>query len=267
MPASPVTLHVSESGQGQGLVLLHPIGLDGGFWGKLVAMASADHRVLCLDLRGHGRSPKADRATRLADYVEDIHAAILHHGAGPATVLGLSFGGMLAQCLALTHPEDVAGLVLSGCGAGFDDSVRPTLRERGLAAERDGMASLVPTTIERWFTESFRNTPAVEQVRRRLQANDPVSWSAGWHAISEFEARSRLGDIGVPTLVISGGQDAATPQAASKLIADGIPGAEFVVLDAAPHMMQIEAEDRYIAAVGDFLRRRGAAVIGPRSAR
>ena len=93
-------LHCAVSGNGPDLVLLHPVGLDHTFWESLAAAASRDHCVLRVDLRGHGRSAAAERGTSFEDYADDVHAAMEQHCRGAATVLGLSFGGMLAQVLA-----------------------------------------------------------------------------------------------------------------------------------------------------------------------
>ena len=248
-----MTLHCEVTGAGRDLVLLHPVGLDHTFWRSLTPAASRSHRVLAIDLRGHGVSPPAERGTSLDDYVDDIHATIARQCKGAATVLGLSFGGMLAQMLALRYPKDVAALVLCGCTGGFADEVRPVLRERGLAAERDGMEAMIVPTIERWFTPAFRVDPEVERVRQRLRSDDVVSWSAAWHAIATFHALPRLGEIAVPTLVVAGELDAATPLAAATKLAESIRGARLRVLAAAPHMMQIERRDDYNAAVMQFL--------------
>jgi 3-oxoadipate enol-lactonase len=134
------------------------------------------------------------------------------------------------------------------------------LRERGLAAERGGMVAVVEPTVERWFTPSFLADPAVNGVRERLLRNDPLNWSATWHAIATFDALTELGNIRTPTLVIAGERDAATPLAATAAIADAIPGARRVILPGAPHMMQIECRDAFNSAVGAFLadRRTGA---------
>ncbi len=248
-----VDLHCETQGSGPDLVLLHPAGLDHTFMKALMADASSSHRVLGVDLRGHGLSPAAHHGITLDAYVEDVYAAINRHCAGPAVVLGLSLGGMLAQLLALRYPEVVSGLVLCGCTGGFPSEVRPFLRERGLAALRDGMAAVVEPTIERWFTKSFLADSAVDDVRRRLLRNDPSNWSATWHAIATFDALPKLGEIGAPTLVIAGECDAATSLAATAAISETIHGAQQVILPGAPHMMQIECQDAFNSAVGAFL--------------
>lgn len=247
------SLHCVVTGSGPEIVLLHPVGLDHGFMAPWLAPATHDHRVIALDLPGHGHSPAVDRSATLDDYVRSIAAAMREHCHGPAILLGLSFGGMLAQSVALAEPDRVSALVLCGCPGGFAPDVRPVLRERGLAAERDGMASVVATTIERWFTPPFRSDPAVDRVRRRLLADDPIGWSAGWHAISTFEALPRLADLRVPTLVLAGEQDVATPLAAATTLANAIPGATLQIVPKAPHMMQIECREAFNRAVESFL--------------
>src|SRR5581483_240089 len=203
-PPVACELACEVQGAGPDLVLLHPGGLDHTFMAPWLAPATAGHRVIAVDLRGHGKSPAATREIALADYVADIAYVMSKHCRGPATVLGLSFGGMLAQLVGLWHPDAVARLVLCGCTGGFAPEVRPILRERGLAAERAGMQSVVDATIERWFTPAFRGNPAVQGVRARLLSDDVASWSAAWHAISTFDALPRLEELRVPALVVAG---------------------------------------------------------------
>jgi len=254
-------LHCQIDGTGPDLVLLHPVGLDGTFMGPLLAAASRGHRVVSVDLPGHGRSPAADANAGIDDYVAAVRAVIARSCSGPVVVLGLSFGGMLAQLLALTHPRSVAALVLCGCTGGFAPDVRPLLRERGAAALRGGMAAVVEPTIERWFTPAFRADRRVDAVRARLQGDEPANWNAGWQAISTFDALPRLGEIAVPTLVVAGDCDAATPLAAATALSRAIPGARLAVLEGAPHMMQIERGEAFNDAVAGFL-----AGLGPHQA-
>ena len=249
-----VTLQGRSVGAGPLVVLLHPVGLDGGFWGRLPATLAASRRVLSLDLAGHGASPAVARPRPIDDFADDVAAAIRAMGAGKAAVVGLSFGSMIAQMVALRHPDLVSALVPCGSGGTFAAEIRPMLRERGLAAERGGMAAVVDATIERWFTPEFRADPAVERVRQHLLSDDVAGWSAGWHAIAGLDATPLLGQVAVPTLVIAGEKDVATASAVTEAtIARVIPGARFIVLPGAPHMMQIECEAAYTDAVAGFL--------------
>jgi 3-oxoadipate enol-lactonase len=248
-----VELNGIVEGTGDGLVLLHPIGLDHSFWGALPTMLRQDRRVLRLDLRGHGTSPMGTPRAPIEAYAADVHAAIKRFDMGAPTVLGLSFGGMIAQTLALEHPGSVSGLILCGCPGGIPEEARPVLRERGLAAEHGGMDAIVPMTIERWFTPTFVGNPVVGRVRERLATDSVESWSDGWHAISNFYALPRLGALDVPTLVVSGEKDAATTPATSAALAAAIPGARLTSLPDAPHMMQLETSGLFIETVDGFL--------------
>lgn len=248
-----IELNGVVEGTGDGLVLLHPIGLDHSFWGALPAMLRSSRRVLRLDLRGHGASPMGAARAPIEAYAADVHAAIRRFDMARPVVLGLSFGGMVAQTLALEHPGSVSGLILCGCPGGIPEEARPVLRERGLAAERDGMEAIVPATIERWFNPAFIDNPVVERVRERLRTDTVASWSDGWHAISNFYALPRLGALDVPALVVSGEKDAATTPAASAALAAAIPGAKLASLPGAPHMMQLETSGLFIETVDGFL--------------
>ena len=93
-----------------------------------------------VDLRGHGASPTAPPALALADYAEDVHALLTRLRCAPAAVVGFSFGGMLAQVVALTYPQDVNALVISACPSTLSDEGRAVVAGRGAQAERRGMA-------------------------------------------------------------------------------------------------------------------------------
>jgi 3-oxoadipate enol-lactonase len=253
---APLALYGRASGEGPLVALLHPVGLDGSFWGPLPGLlAEGGRRVLALDLAGHGLSPMVHHPRPIEAYADDVAAAIRRETGGrPAAVVGLSFGGMIAQMVALRHPALVSALVPCGCGGDFAEDTRPVLRERGLTAERGGMQAVIEATIERWFTPVFRGDPAVQRVRARLLADEVAGWSAAWQAIAGFSATPYLSRIAVPTLVVAGELDAATPPDVSEAtIARAIPGARFSVLPDAPHMMQVECAEAYAAEVSRFL--------------
>jgi 3-oxoadipate enol-lactonase len=248
----PLLNHKLE-GSGPNLVLLHPVGLDLTFWDEVVAALAPRYRILRVDLRGHGESSAAAPGSTLADYAEDVHALLSHLKFAPAAVLGLSFGGMITQELALAHAEDVSALVICGCPCTLPDAGRQMMAERAASAERDGMGPAIETTLERWFTKPFRDSGADKTTRARLLADDPNEWARGWRAISHLDTAPRLGEIKVPTLCIAGELDSAAPPAALGEIAKRIEGAQLAILPGAPHMMQIERPREFADTVGAFL--------------
>ena len=240
-------------GEGPALVLLHPVGLDHSFWGAFAQKAAATHMVVAVDLCGHGQSEPARPGRSIGAYADDVASLMDELGIASARLLGLSFGGMIAQELALKASGRVSMLIVGACGTRIPAEARSAVRDRGRIDPETGMGAVVDSTIARWFTPSFVDTPAVERVRERLLANDPQGWAAGWDAIADFDALERLGRIQAPTLAIAGEFDAGTPVAATKSIADTIPGAEFAMIAGAPHMMQIECTDRFTERVLAFL--------------
>jgi 3-oxoadipate enol-lactonase len=236
-------------------VLLHPIGLDHSFWPRLIERCAATRRVLALDLPGHGRSPAAAEAS-MAAYVEAVKETLDALGVGTAAVLGLSFGGMIAQELAIRFPDRVRRLVVCACGARIPPESREAVLARGRAAIEGAMPSVIGATLERWFTPSFMGDPAVDRVRSRLFSNDPEQWNAGWSVIATHDALDRLPDLAIPTLVIAGEMDRGTPVSAARTIADAVPGARLIVLPGAPHMLQIECAERFVRHVTAFLEER-----------
>jgi 3-oxoadipate enol-lactonase len=252
-------LHHRIIGQGPLLVLFHPVGLDGSFWGDLPQRLLDRYRVVAVDLRGHGQSSPAPRPGTMAASVEDVaelirHLTKAHPDAGAqAIILGLSFGGMIAQNLALQHPELVRALVICGCGPQIPAAFREAIIQRGKDAEAGGMASVVPQTLERWFTPSFMASPVVEAVRQRLLSDDPSHFASAWEAISGHDALARLPQVMVPALVIGGSVDLATPVEAIRTMAKAFAKGQQVILEGAPHMMQLENGEAFFKAVRHFL--------------
>jgi 3-oxoadipate enol-lactonase len=160
---------------------------------------------------------------------------------------------MLAMQVALAKPDLVQALVLAACPPAIPEAGRPGIRERGRVAEQAGMAAVLEPTLERWFTPGFMQDPAVALVRDRLLANAPSNWAGTWEAVAEHDALDRLGAIDVPTLVVAGDKDAATPMDAKRALAAAIPGARLVVMKDAPHMLQIERAAEFADHVDAFL--------------
>ncbi len=233
-------LHHAVQGAGRRVLLLHPVGLDLAFLQPLAALLAPRCRVMCMDLRGHGRSPLEPLAQGLEDFADDVHETLAQTGFAPCAVVGFSFGGMVAQTLALRHPQVVDALVPCACPATLAADSRGVARARGEDAERGGMAAVLEATLERWFTAAFRARGADAAARARLLCDDPRGWAQGWRAIAAIDNLARLRALRLPALCIAGELDKSSPPHIVRAIADAIPGARFKVLAGAPHMLFIE---------------------------
>lgn len=235
------------------MVLLHPVGLDGSFWGGLVARCAVDHTVVSVDIRGHGSSPEAERPGHMDARVAEIANLIAKLDGGPAILLGVSFGGMIAQNVAIAHPQSVSGLVLAACPGRIPEAGRAGILQRAADAEAGGMEAVVDTTLQRWFTPGYQSSAAVQAVRQRLLSDSVSGFAAAWEAVAEHDALDDLRNVDVPALVVAGEADEATPLDAKRALAEAIPGARLEIMEGAPHMMQIECADRFADIVRGFL--------------
>lgn len=234
------------------MLLLHPVGLDLTFLAPL-AERLGRFRVMRMDLRGHGRSPLTPLAQNLEDYAEDVHETLRAQDFAPCTVVGFSFGGMVAQTLALAHPADVAALVPCACPATLTEERRRIAEERAADAERGGMQAVLDATLERWFTPEFRQAGKDAPARARLLANDPRGWAQGWRAIAKIDTLPRLEAVRVPTLCIAGELDVSSPPQVVSAIARAIPGARYREIAGAPHMLFIEQPEAVARELIQFL--------------
>jgi 3-oxoadipate enol-lactonase len=246
-------LHHRIEGHGPVLALLHPVGLDLTFLDPVAAALKNRFTVLNIDLRGHGESPKSPPAASLEDYAGDVHALLEGLGLGPAAAVGFSFGGMVAQTLALNYPADVSALAICACPCTLSPQSREIAAQRGADAERGGMAAVLEATLDRWFNQKFRSAGGDAPARARLLADDVSGWAQAWRAIAKIDTLPHLGGIRLPALCLAGELDKSSPPSVVKTIADAIPGARFTVLADAPHMLFIEQPREVARIVGDFL--------------
>jgi pimeloyl-ACP methyl ester carboxylesterase len=245
------------------LLLVMGLALSARAWDTLPARLSARYRVLVFDNRGTGRSGKRGFAFRMRDLADDA-AAVLRaagvperrDGAGGAFVFGISMGGMIAQHLALRHPELVSRLALGATYAGWARSRKP-----GWGTMRDLFVSLVarskvkPEVLGRYLVSADwqRKNPraALEWIQRaeRTTLRYAVAQMA---AIARHAADRQVARIGVPTLVLTGDEDRLVPHQNSQRLAALIPGANLVVLPGAGHAFPLEREDDVVRELTQF---------------
>lgn len=109
-----IQLHYTEKGEGEPLILLHGNGEDGTYFQRQIAYFSKKYRVIAVDTRGHGKSPRGRAAFCIRQFAEDLYAFFEEHKIKRAHILGFSDGGNIAMIFALRHPERVDRLILNG---------------------------------------------------------------------------------------------------------------------------------------------------------
>ncbi|CAB3708791.1 3-oxoadipate enol-lactonase 2 [Paraburkholderia phenoliruptrix] len=247
---------LSNEGGGPWLTFVHQLGGDLSVWDQLAGYFRDDYTVLRYDVRGHGETALSPEPFNIADLAGDLAALLDALGAPGTHLVGMSMGGMIAQQFALDHPSRVNTLTIADSTAATLPEARAMWDQRAASARRDGMAPLVPATLERWLTPDFRTAhpEAVEPIREALSRTLPEGYAMACEALRDFDVRSKLGSIRCATLVVAGRHDTGTPPAASQAIADAIEGAQFELLEAA-HLAPVEQSQRFAALLETFLER------------
>jgi pimeloyl-ACP methyl ester carboxylesterase len=227
------------------VVLLTPVGLDAECW-QWCDLPEAHRHVW----PGHGDRPLADTAPDIRALADEVAAAY----DGDLDLVGVSLGGMVAQHVAIRHPERVRSL-FAACTTGKGDP--ETMAQRAKIARED-MPAAIEEAMPRWFTPDFleRGHPAIDYSRRTLQALEPEAFAQVWDAIATHDALDSLASVRAPTTVLAGRQDASAPPEHAEAIASRVPGARLVVLDG-PHMLHLQDGPAFGAEVRDHLARLG----------
>lgn len=234
------------------LLLSNSLGTNLTMWDPQIPEWSKHFRVLRYDSRGHGQSTAPDRPYSIAELGGDALAILDHFGIARAHWCGVSKGGMVGQWLATHAGERLGRVVLANTAAVMGP---PDLWNSRIATVRaDGMAGLVQPTLERWFSKDFRDSDkaTVAKVSEMLATTPPLGYAACCGAIRDMDQREAIRSVLNPVLVIVGTVDPATPPAAGRLIAEAIPGAALVELEAA-HLSNLEQPEAFTRTVLDFL--------------
>jgi len=206
------------------IVLLNSIGTEMGMWDRAIPHLIDDFLVLRIDTRGHGASDAPAGDYDLALLGRDVLAAMDAAGIGRSVIAGVSLGGMMAMELALMAPSRISGLALICTTA---TTHRQMWAERIAKVREQGMASIAEAVMPRFLDAAFRESfpEYAETIRRAFLATSPDGYSGCGAAIRDMTVIDRLGDIDVPTLVVIGTLDQATPLAGNgELILSGIAG-------------------------------------------
>jgi 3-oxoadipate enol-lactonase len=235
------------------VMLSNSLATNFAMWDAQIPALSDKYRVLRYDQRGHGGSAATKPPYSFDLLLEDACALIRALDLGKVHFCGLSMGGMTGQLFGAKHPEMLRSLILCDTSSRMTD---PSIWDARIKAARgEGMASLVPSTIERWFTASFRSKEKreVERVGGMI-ASTPVDGYVGCcNAIAAMDQTHLLAGIKTPTLIIVGADDPATTVEHSTIIHREIAGSELVVLQSAAHLSNIEQTAKFNAALRAFL--------------
>lgn len=238
------------------VVLHHPLATNLSFWNEAAAALAPRYRVLRFDARGHGASEAPRAPYDFETLAGDVTGLMAACGIAGAAFVGLSMGGMVGQYLGLLHAARFSCLVLASTTSRIAPDARSLWVDRVGVARASGMVSQVEPAMARWLSTQSRGRPEIVARCRQMIEATPLEGYAGWcGAIERLDMTDRLGAVRLPTLVVVGAEDPATPVAASQVIHERIAGSSLAVLPGLSHMLAIEDPAVFHAALLPFLDR------------
>ena len=261
-------IFVESSGKGEPMLLIPGLGMDHTYYRLTAPLLADTFEVHTVDPRGIGQSDKKapysveSWAADFADIIEKV-------GHGPMHVVGSSLGGAMALALAEARPELVRTLIVVG---GFSELDRATalnfslrarlIRKLGLGEEVADYMAL--WTLTREFINSEEGFAQMKANQQNIKRNSSELYLAFVEALlawarympgqeSEPKFTTRLGGIKAPTLVVTSDNDHLIPPDLSKIVADNIPGAEFMVMRGFGHILFVEHPTETVALIKKFI--------------
>jgi 3-oxoadipate enol-lactonase len=252
-------LYWEESGAGSPLLLIQGLGWSAEMWYSLVPLLESTHRVIRYDGRGIGRSDVPVGPYSIELMADDAVTVLRAAGLQKAHVLGVSLGGIVAQEVALRHPESVTSLILGCTHPGGAETVWPDPQVMQVLRERASMPFEEAVKAAVKYAYSADVDPAVvqEDMRRRLDLpTSPEGYQGQLLGGLGYQGTlPRLKGLAVPALVFTGDADEMVPPVNSKTLADAIPDSTTVSIPGAGHVVFTEQPAAVAAAVSRFLDR------------
>ena len=249
------SLTAVRTGSGPDLVLLHSLLADRHAFDPVLPALAEKHRVTLFNLPGfHGSQP-----TPLA--LMDAYVAAIEDGyqefgvANDSILIGNGFGGTVALAFAMAHPERVAKLVLCDAAAGFPPEGRQAFAQMSQKVAAGGLGSIAELAAKRVFSPAYlaAHPQAIAERKAVLLKIDAKAFEAACKILQEADLTVLLHKMQVPTLVLCGEFDQATPPPLNKAIADKVAGARYVELPACGHCPPLEQPEQFLVAIKDFV--------------
>jgi pimeloyl-ACP methyl ester carboxylesterase len=254
-----------STGAGYKLLFLHADFVDSRMWDGVMAILEDRYSITAYDKLGYGFSERAPGPLCRRKELADVMQAIV---GGPAHLVGCSNGGLQALDFALENPGKVRSLTLvNSIPSGFQPTGEPPAEilamVRACQEGRLDDANELQTHI--WFDGPSRTPESIERERLKARglakAMNRIFLENGTFAVADMSpldpldppAINRLGEIHVPTLVVSGVLDYGENRRASRMLADGIPGARFIEMKDCAHVPPLESPKEFAAILEEFL--------------
>jgi 3-oxoadipate enol-lactonase len=223
-------------------------------WDPQMPLLTKHFKVLRFDTRGHGCSSAPAGPYSLDELAQDVLGLFQALDIQQTHWLGLSMGGMIGQTLILQYPQLFNSLVLADTTSKRPENAQQMWGERINKAKTQGMAAMVESTLERWFSDDFRKhyPTIIQKIAEGIEATSVNGFTGCCEAISHINTFDRLSEISCPTLIMVGEQDHGTPPEMARAMKERMPKAIFHTIPNAGHISNIEQPNRFNQHLLDF---------------
>jgi 3-oxoadipate enol-lactonase len=250
------TLRRSATARAPRVVLIHTLAMDRTLWAPVMDLLP-EMDVLTYDVRGHGESSKSAGPYTAAQFADDLADLLAGVGWERAVVVGGSMGGSIAIAFAVAHPDMVEALGLIDTTAWYGADAPTAWADRAAKAASDGFGSMIGFQVTRWYSDAFReaNPAIVTQTSDIFLRSDLAAYTALCGMLGTFDERTGLPGIAVPTEVLVGEEDYATPVAMSRDLAATIPGANLTIVPNVRHLTIVEIPEQIAELIRTLVAR------------
>ena len=251
-----VVYRLSGRDGGPRVALVHSLAMDRSFWDPVADLLAPHASVLTFDCRGHGASGKPPGPYTVELFARDLATLMDHVDWSSAVIAGASMGGCVSLAFAAAYPERAQGLGLFDTTAWYGPEAAQQWAERADRALAAGLADLVEFQVTRWFGERFRqeHPDVVQDCVDVFLANDVKAYAETCRMLGACDVRAALPNIRVPTRILVGEEDYATPVKMAENLHAGIAGSTMTVLPKARHLTPLEAPERIAGEIEVLLR-------------
>lgn len=236
------------------VLLLHSLGTTLQMWDPQAAALATRHRVVRMDMRGHGLTEAPAGPYTMERLARDALALLDALGIPAAHVGGVSIGGRIALGMAALAPGRV--LSVMACDTALEFGPPEMWQQRMDAVAAGGMAAIADAVMERWVLD--RSLASSKGLRRMLLGTDPAGYAGCAAALRDCRAAEVVGRVACDATIVVGDRDLSTPPAAAQAIHAAIPGSRLVVVAEAAHIPNFEREVPFTAAILEHMARQTA---------
>lgn len=247
-------LSFKMAGTGQPIVLFHSLLADQSSWDAIIPYLLTSHQVIQLSLPGFDDSEFVGGA--LDDISAHIAGVLKSLDLTTAPIfMGNGYGGFVALNTALRHPELPAKLILADCGACFTEQGRAAFMGMSENTKNKGLQAIADIAMRRLFAPSYQelHPQLIADRKERFLRLDLNTFYGACTALSTMDLRSAVQHLHIPSLVLVGELDEATPVAMSEELAQLLPIAQLKILPGLAHVPQLQDPDAFIAAIETFI--------------